>query len=228
MKRLIRQKRFILSILLIISLISFSYLKQRGLIAPDEIFAFLKNYPTLAPALFILLYVLLSVMLVPTLPLNLGAGFLWGTIWGTCFSVIGATLGAVGSFLIARYIAGNYFSHEVKHPAWLWLRDEIEGNGWKAIAFIRINPILSIGPVNYLLGITSVPLITYFWSTGLFLIPPSALVSSIGNSMGDLAIKGHAYSLPQNILIIALSVTLIIFTKPLMQKLTQKKKKTNI
>jgi uncharacterized membrane protein YdjX (TVP38/TMEM64 family) len=219
-KRLIRQKRFILSILLIISLITFSYLKQRGLIAPDEIFAFLKNYPTLAPALFILLYVLLSVMLVPTLPLNLGAGFLWGTIWGTCFSVIGATLGAVGSFLVARY----YFRHEVKHPAWLWLRDEIEGNGWKAIAFIRINPILSIGPVNYLLGITSVPLITYFWATGLFLIPPSALVSSIGNSMGDLALKGTAYSLPQNILIIAISVTLIVFTKPLMKKISANSK----
>jgi uncharacterized membrane protein YdjX (TVP38/TMEM64 family) len=188
---------------LAIGFLAFGYLKNQGLINPEKIFDILAAYPRQAPIAFIALYVLLSVVLVPTLPLNMGAGFLWGPVIGTTLSIIGATAGAVVAFLVARYLVGDFFRRRFEHPAWLWLHQQIEDNPWQSVAFTRINPIFSFGPLNYFYGITAVSLPTYTWSTALFLIPPSALFATLGSSLNDFTLTGAIASLWRNILILS-------------------------
>ena len=206
-------KRFTLAFMLLALIILFSYLKRHGLIIPDKIFEVLANYPRLAPILFVSTYTILSVVLVPTLPLNIGAGFLWGPLWGTFLSILGATSGAICAFLIARYLGGDYFNQQFRHSAWIWLRNEIDKNAWKSVAFTRINPIFSFGPLNYFFGITSIPFSTYTWATIVFLLPPSALFASVGHSIGDFTLNGAAYGLLRNTLIVSAIFTALVFIR---------------
>ncbi|WP_204105250.1 MULTISPECIES: TVP38/TMEM64 family protein [Spirulina sp. CCY15215] len=194
-------KRWFLGLGVCVLIVSLYWLRKQDAIAPSLLQELTESYPRSAPAIFILIYILLTVALIPTLPLNVGSGFLWGVFWGTLFSLIGASLGALASFAIARYIARDYFNQRFQHPAWLWLHRQIEKQGWKSVAFTRINPIFSFGPLNYFFGITRISLTQYFWATAIFLIPPSTLMASLGQSVGGFTLDTGGYALLRNILI---------------------------
>ncbi|MBP0021229.1 MAG: TVP38/TMEM64 family protein [Cyanobacteria bacterium SBLK] len=196
-----RYKRWVLGFGVFILIVSFYWLRKQDAIELSFLQDLVANSPRQAPVIFILIYILLTIALVPTLPLNVGSGFLWGVGWGTLFSVVGASLGALASFTIARYIARDYFAKRFNHPAWLWFHQQIEQHGWKSVAFTRINPIFSFGPLNYFFGVTRVSFQQYFWATVIFLIPPSTLMASLGQSVGDFTLDAEGYTLLRNILI---------------------------
>lgn len=183
--KILAYKKKLFFLLLLIMIISTVFLfNNYWTIEPDRIFKFIENYKILAPLLFIVFFTIMNVTLLPTLPMNLGAGLLWGPFCGTLISVIGATCGASCSFIIARYLAHDFCKRKLQNLKWLRLLNVIERNGWKVIAFVRLDPVFASGPLNYLFGITAIPLGTFIWSTALFLIPPASIVASIGYFIG--------------------------------------------
>src|SRR3546814_924839 len=65
--------------------------------------AFVAHHWLVAAPLFVLVYVLAVSLSLPCgLALTLGGGFLFGSLGGTALVVVGATIGAVIVFLIAR------------------------------------------------------------------------------------------------------------------------------
>lgn len=159
-------------------------LRNSGYLQPEQIVAFLDSHRVSAPLLFVLLFIAMTVSFMPTLPLNIGAGLLWGPFWGGVLTVVGATAGACCAFLISRYAARDYCTRKFRNPGWMWLMQEIESKGWKAVAFVRVNPIFASGPLNFFFGITPIPLFTYLWSTALFLMPPAVLIATLGHMLG--------------------------------------------
>lgn len=178
-----KKKLFFFLFLIIIIFIVFLF-NRYWTIRPEIVFIFIQNNKILAPLLFIVLFIIMTISVLPTLPMNLGAGLLWGPLWGTLISVIGATCGASCSFIIARYLAHDYCKRKFQNPKLLRLLNVIEGNGWKVVAFVRLDPIFASGPLNYLFGITPIRFGTFIWSTALFLTPPASIVSSIGYFVG--------------------------------------------
>ncbi|MCX5815281.1 MAG: VTT domain-containing protein [Proteobacteria bacterium] len=183
--KILAYKKKLIFLLLLITIIFIVFLFNKfWTISPEIIFTFIQNNKILAPFLFIVFYIIMSISVLPTLPMNLGAGLLWGPLWGTLLSVIGATCGASCSFIIARYLVHDYCKRKLQNPKWLRLFNAIEGNGWKVVAFVRLDPIFASGPLNYLFGITPIPFGTFIWSTALFLIPPASIIASIGYFIG--------------------------------------------
>ena len=170
--------------LLIIIISAFFLANKYETIRLESIFTFIQDNKILAPFLFIVLFAVMNMTLLPTLPMNLGAGLLWGPFWGTVISVIGATCGASCSFIIARYLAHDYCKRKFRNPRLLRLLNVLEGNGWKVVAFVRLDPIFASGPFNYLFGITPIRFGTFIWSTAIFLTLPASIVSTIGYSVG--------------------------------------------
>ena len=203
-------KRIILAFLLIVAAAFLVYLKQQGYLTPENVFSFLKSYPVLAPIFFILFNAASAVFLLPTVPFNLGAGFLWGPWWGSLISVAGATLGAVLPFLISRYLAGDYFRERSNHRMWVWLQSQIDRNGWKIIAFTRLNPIFPSGLINYVFGITSMTFWKYFISSMLFMTPPTVIVALVGDAIGGFVLAGEQANILKNILIACAIATALI------------------
>lgn len=217
----VRRKRFMLAIALFGLVILLFALRQYGYFAPDSIVFFFKSHPVIAPVVFIAVYAVMVVCLVPTLPLNLGAGLIWGPYWGGVLTVIGAGTGSACAFLAARYLASDYLNKKFSHSAWTWLREEIQRKEWKAVAFMRLNPIFPFGPSSYFLGLTSIRFSRYIVTTMLSILPLSIVFAAVGSSIGGIVLDGNAYSLVKNMLAISLAVTLLVVLKMVVKRITK-------
>ncbi|MDZ7629769.1 MAG: TVP38/TMEM64 family protein [Gemmatimonadaceae bacterium] len=114
------------------------------------------------PAAFIGVYALACVAFVPASLLTLAAGALFGVVKGTVFVLLGATLGATGAFLIARYVARDWVSARVQRDARFAAIDAaIAEQGRKVVFLLRLSPVIPFNVLNYALGLTQVRLTDY-------------------------------------------------------------------
>jgi uncharacterized membrane protein YdjX (TVP38/TMEM64 family) len=222
LQRVTYLKRFFLAFILGLLIIAAFILKSQGVVTPESILSVLQIHPVLTPIFFLVLFALMSLLLLPTLPLNLLSGFLWGPYWGTFLSVTGATAGAMGAFLFSRYLAKDFCQRKFQNPAWSRLQLEVGRQGWKAVAFVRVNSIFPSGPLNYYFGITPVPFHTFTWASVLFFIPPAFLVASIGHWMGWSALTGGAKDLIHAFVIISALITLTVVGMVILKNWLQK------
>ena len=109
------------------------------------------------PIVFIAAYALACVAFVPASLLTLAAGALFGVVKGTLFVLIGATLGAMASFLIARYVARDWVTQRVQRDARFAAIDSaIAEQGRKVVFLLRLSPVIPFNVLNYALGLTQV------------------------------------------------------------------------
>jgi uncharacterized membrane protein YdjX (TVP38/TMEM64 family) len=167
-------------------------IRQAGGLDLDEFFSLVDEYPVSAPIIFVFAYALLVALLIPTLPVNLAAGVLWGGLWGGVLATAGGALGAIIAFLFARTSLGQPLVRRYNNRILRWMTDQLENNTWKVIAFVRLNPAFPSGPVNFLFGLTSVPLRLYAYSSTIFLLPPAIGVALIGAQAGEIVLSGES------------------------------------
>jgi uncharacterized membrane protein YdjX (TVP38/TMEM64 family) len=181
---------------------------------PDIIELYLNQYPVGSVLLFVLVYAISVLVALPSLPLNLAAGFFWGGILGGVYSTLGVTLGGWISFLMARWLIGQPLADQFENKWVNKVQQEFDRNGWKFVAFARINPIIPTGPLNYLLGLTSLSNRGFLWATFVFLLPPSIAVAYIGDSLQTFtANQADVSEIIRGILIISAAVTFLALAK---------------
>lgn len=203
-------KRLVLLLLFAATMGAAWYLQSRGMLKPDVLIRLPELYPVWAMVIFIGVYAISVVAALPTLPLNLAAGLLWGVFAGGLIATTGAALGAVAAFLAARTLLGQPLARRFDNRYVTLLQQELDAKGWRFIAFLRLNPVFPTGPLNYLLGLTSIRARTYIWSTVAFLIPPSMLVALIGYEMGGFVIKGEIAHVIRTVLAVSGAVSILI------------------
>lgn len=109
------------------------------------------------PIVFIAAYALACVAFVPASLLTLAAGALFGVVKGTAFVLIGASLGALGAFLIARYVARDWVAVRVQKDARFAAIDRaIAEQGRRVVFLLRLSPVIPFNVLNYALGLTQV------------------------------------------------------------------------
>jgi uncharacterized membrane protein YdjX (TVP38/TMEM64 family) len=142
----------------------------------------------------VLVYLGATILFVPGSLLTLGAGFVFGVtlgigagvVVGTLAVFLGATLGAMASFLLSRYLLRDQArklsqKYAVFEAVDLALRD----NGLKIFILLRLSPIIPFNAINYLGGISSVSFRDY--SIALFaILPGTILYVFLGASAGSL------------------------------------------
>lgn len=182
-------------------------LHSMGWLDPGKIRAFINDRPLLTAGSFVLIYGACVMSFIPTLPLNLAAGFLWGWLAGGMLATVGVTLGAVAAFVAARFVLGPATIARLAALLPFDLGKTIDRLGWRAVAFFRLNPAFPTSVINYALGITSLSLATYCWSTFVFLLPATFAIALVGEQTQALIFGGSAADLVN-----ALAVTLAVVT----------------
>lgn len=148
---------------------------------PERIADSLRSYGALAPAAFIAVRVVAAVLLFPNNVVAIAAGAVFGPFWGTVYNLISATLGAVIAFSIARFVAPGWVENAVKgHDKLKALVHSVEAEGWRAVAFVRLMPLLPYNLLNYALGLTKIRLSHYTVATFVFMIPIDVAYSYFG------------------------------------------------
>jgi len=166
------------------------WLRHSGLADPALLGVVIGDHPLGAPLAFVALYALMTLTALPAMPLNLAAGLLWGALLGGALSAVGATLGAIAAFAAARLAFGRPLAERFDNRMIAEIQREFDAKGWWFVAFVRINPIFPTGPLNYILGLTSIRARVYSIVTLLFLLPPSIAIAFIGESVGTFVVSG--------------------------------------
>jgi uncharacterized membrane protein YdjX (TVP38/TMEM64 family) len=213
-RRYIGPKRVVLlSILVIFVFWAWNYYRS-GALSPVIIEQYRDQYPTGAVLLFILVYAASVIAALPSLPLNLAAGFFWGGVIGGIYSTIGVTLGGWISFLAARWLIGQPLAEKFDNKWVAKVQTEFDRDGWKFVAFARINPIIPTGPLNYLLGLTSLSNRGFLWATFIFLLPPSIAVAYIGDTLQTFTAQQTGVNeIVKGILIVSAAITFLALIK---------------
>ncbi len=132
-----------------------------------------------APLLFMAVYIVGTVFFFPGAILTLLGGALFGPVSGTLYNLTAATIGAMLSFLVARYLASDWV--EKKTGGRLkQLMNGVENEGWRFVAFTRLVPLFPFNLLNYGLGLTKIKFSHYSLATYIFMLPGAMAYTYLG------------------------------------------------
>lgn len=158
---------------------------------------------------YALVYALCCVLFVPASLLTLGAGVIFGLVEGTIVVVIGATLGAVASFLLARTVMRSKVEGMTAGNEKFRALDRAIGReGAKIVFLIRLSPLFPFTYINYGFGLTGVRTLPYALATLFGIIPGTFAFVYIGSLLATAA--GDATATQKTIQIAGLAVTIIV------------------
>jgi uncharacterized membrane protein YdjX (TVP38/TMEM64 family) len=131
-------------------------------------------------------FLVLAIVLtpIPSAPVAMAAGAVYGDVWGTLYVVIGAELGAVLAFGLARMLG---------HPVMLrWFGERVEMGLLGSQNFLmftvlasRAMPFVSFDIVSYAAGLSALRFWRFALATLLGIVPVSFLLVHFGASVGD-------------------------------------------
>jgi len=158
-----------------------------------------------APVVYMLVFSIAPVLFLPGAPIAIAGGALFGPMWGTIYSIVAATAGASLAFQISRRLAGEWAERKaggiVKR-----LKEGVEEEGWRFVAFTRLVPLFPFNLLNYGFGLTRIKFSHYVLASFFCMIPGAAAYNLVGYA-GREAVLGGEWPLLQ----IGAAVGLILF-----------------
>jgi uncharacterized membrane protein YdjX (TVP38/TMEM64 family) len=194
-------------LLLVIAGIGAAIVNRQSLDA-DSLAAAIGRYPA-APLVFLLVHTLASLVFFPRTVVGVAAGVLFGAWWGTLWAALGSTVGAVVGFLVARYLNAGFIDLE-SMPRFGPILLRAERGGWRAVAVLRLIPVIPHSLSNYALGLTRLNLGPYAVGSLIGQLPMTIACAQFGAAGEQLAAGKAGWVVPTLIGLAALSVTIIV------------------
>ncbi|MFV0504820.1 MAG: TVP38/TMEM64 family protein [Lachnospirales bacterium] len=142
---------------------------------------------------YILIYIIVAIFMFPASLVTIGAGIIFGPILGGLLSLVGATIGAVCSFLIAKYMARDYIVKKFKGNI---LFDKIEKgvkeNGKNFLILTRLVPVFPYNIQNYAYGLTSMKVFEFFIVSFICMAPGAFIYAFMA---GEIVTSGVSLKL---------------------------------
>jgi uncharacterized membrane protein YdjX (TVP38/TMEM64 family) len=116
---------------------------------------------------------------IPSAPVALAAGALYGHTWGTLYVLLGAELGALAAFGIARIVGYEALRGWLGERASLgWLGSQ---NALMGLVFLsRLLPFVSFDVISYAAGLTALSVWRFALATLAGIVPASFLLAHFG------------------------------------------------
>ena len=157
----------------------------------NQVEGYVQSLGAAGPVVVVLAYVVCTVLLIPASIITLGAGTLFGLKTGFIVVVIGANLGALCSFLLARtFMRERVARWAESNPKFRSLDQAIGRHGFKMVLLARLSPIFPFILLNYFLGLTAVRTSAYAVANLFGMLPAMLLFVYIGAAARD-AIAGQ-------------------------------------
>ncbi len=154
------------------------------------------------PLVFMLVYAIGTVFFLPGSVLTLAGGAVFGPVLGTAYNLTGATLGAALAFLISRYLASDWVERKTGGRL-KQLKDGVEGEGWRFVAFVRLVPVFPFNLLNYALGLTRIKFSHYVMASYLCMLPGAIAYTYLGYA-GREAVAGEGGMIQKVLLALSL------------------------
>jgi uncharacterized membrane protein YdjX (TVP38/TMEM64 family) len=156
--------------------------------------ALVETHPIASTAIYLAVYILATALSVPgAVVLTLAGGFLFGTLYGAAFAVIGATIGAIALFLIARFLMKGR-SLDAFGPKAASLGEGIRRNAWSYLLALRLVPLFPFFLVNIVPAFVGVKLPVFALTTLFGIMPGTLVYSAAGAGLGNIFDTGEDFT----------------------------------
>lgn len=143
-------------------------------------------HPWLLAAIFFVVYVTFAALSLPAATLlTLAGGALFGLLEGTLLVSFASSLGATCSFLASRYV----FRDTVQQRFGKRLRPVNEGmqrEGALYLFTLRLVPVIPFFVVNLLMGLTTLPVRTFYWVSQVGMLAATVVFVNAGTQLASL------------------------------------------
>lgn len=119
---------------------------------------------------------------IPSAPIAMAAGAAYGHVWGTLYVLLGAEIGALAAFSLARWLGGETMRR--------WFGERLSmgllgsQNALMGIVLIsRLLPFISFDIVSYAAGLTVLSFWRFAIATLIGVVPASFLLAHFGGEM---------------------------------------------
>jgi uncharacterized membrane protein YdjX (TVP38/TMEM64 family) len=141
---------------------------------------------------FVIVYGLVTSVGMPGLPFTVAAGVLYGTVLGTALAWMGSVLSAIIGYWVARTVGHDVVVRWLKR----FKRADsavADARDFSGMLRLRLIPVLPLGTVNFVGGLSRAPFLPYLVATGLGIIPATtiycyfadSLLEGVGNGRSD-------------------------------------------
>lgn len=159
----------------------------------DRLTLALESLGPWATIIFVGLHIFATALGVPGVILTMAGGICFGLLWGSFCSLIGATLGAIAAFSLSRYWMHGWFNRKCsQHPLLQSLNRMVRDRPFWFMLTVRFAPISPFNLLNFLLGLTHIPIQPYALGTFLGIIPGVIIYTWFGEA-GYMALHGKSW-----------------------------------
>lgn len=151
-------------------------------------------HPWLAGSTFFAIYVLVTALSLPGAALmTLVGGALFGLISGTLLASFASTLGATLAMLISRYLLRDWVQARFKQRL-AGINTGITREGATYLFALRLVPVFPFFLINLAMGLTKLPVRTFWWVSQLGMLPGTLVYVNAGRELGQLNSLGGIFS----------------------------------
>lgn len=144
--------------------------------------------PVAARLLYVLVYIVWTVLLLPGVLLSFVGAVLFGVWEGTIFTWMGATVGAILAFGLARTL-GRDFVDQLLSGKLLALDRWLREHGLMGLFIVRLVPLFPFNGVNFGCGLTNIRLRDYVLATAVGIVPGTFVYQYLFATFGEKVLK---------------------------------------
>lgn len=198
---------------------SLSYIKE----AREKFQVMYVENRTAVIASYMAIYIIVTSLSLPgAAVMTLAGGALFGLVAGTIIVSFASTIGATAACFVARFVlrdwVQNKFGDKLKA-----VNEGIEKEGAFYLFTVRLIPYIPFFLINLAMGLTRMPLRTYFWVSQIGMLPATVVYVNAGKELAGISSVRDIAS-PTLIIAFMLLGFFPLVTKKLMELYKKKRK----
>ncbi len=147
----------------------------------DGLRSWILSFGLWAPLMYIIIYTIRPLIFFPASVLSIAGGLAFGAWMGTLYTIIGATLGAMLSFYVAKTLGKSLVRKEWSGNAGK-IQSQMEQNGFLYVLLFRLIPVINFDLISYMAAIAKVRFGSFALATLIGIIPGTFAYNFLGSS----------------------------------------------
>ena len=182
----------------------------------NDLRSWILSFGIWAPVMYIVIYTIRPLIFFPASVLSIAGGLAFGAWLGTLYTIIGATLGAILSFYVAKTFGKSLIRKEWTGNAGK-IQSQMEQNGFFYVLLFRFIPVINFDLISYAAAFAKVRFTSFALATLVGIIPGTFAYNFLGSSF----VSGNP-----KIIVLAVAVFVILTVVPIVIRNRWNKRQT--
>lgn len=144
------------------------------------------NHPVLVIGCYMTVYIVVTALSLPgAVVMTLAGGGLFGVLVGTIAVSFASTIGATLACFVARFILRDWVQSRFGEKLTA-INKGMDEEGAFYLFSLRLIPLFPFFVINLLMGLTTMPLRTYFWVSQIGMLPATIVYVNAGKQLAQI------------------------------------------